>query len=167
MANRCLYIASFKDFLEQERLSVLGSLHNNYHGDALTTTDEAWMGEIDILQKILIPWKEENAQVIFEYEIPRLGKRIDVVLLLRGIIFCLEFKVGQKVATIGEYHRVWSLNHRHSFLHCVVLMSDGIMQNLSNAIIVILFYNVRKKRSTWQNPLIKISDFGKSCIHSQ
>lgn len=42
MPNRCLYIASIKIFLEQERLAVLGSLHNNYHGEALTTTDEAW-----------------------------------------------------------------------------------------------------------------------------
>ncbi len=96
MPNRCLYATTFKDFLEQERLAVLGALHSNYHGDSLTTTDETWMGEIDILQQVLIPWKNESAQVIFEYEIPRLGKRIDVVLLLRGIIFCLEFKVGQK-----------------------------------------------------------------------
>ena len=44
------------------------SLHNNYHGEALTTTDEAWIGEIDILQQALQPWKEEEAEVIFEYE---------------------------------------------------------------------------------------------------
>ena len=74
MADRCLYIATVGEFLEQERLAVLGALHNNYHGETLTTTDEAWMGEIDILQQVLLPWKEENAQVIFEYEIPRLGK---------------------------------------------------------------------------------------------
>ena len=47
MADRCLYIATVKEFLEQERLAILGALHNNYHGEALTTTDEAWMGEID------------------------------------------------------------------------------------------------------------------------
>ena len=57
MANRCLYIATIKEFLKQERLAVLGALHNNYHGEALTTTDEAWMGEIDILQQVLTPWK--------------------------------------------------------------------------------------------------------------
>ena len=96
MPNRCLYISTFKEFLEENPLAVLGALHSNYHGEALTTTDEAWKGEIDILQEVLLPWKEETAQIIFEYEIPRLGKRIDVVLLLRGIVFCLEFKVGQK-----------------------------------------------------------------------
>ena len=96
MSNRCLYNASFNEFLQQDPLTVLGTLHNNYHGDALTTTDEAWMGEIMLMQKVLKPWEDENGQIVFEYDIPRLGKRIDVVLLLRGMIFCLEFKVGKK-----------------------------------------------------------------------
>ena len=96
MSNRCLYNATFAKFLNQEPLAILGSLHNNYHGDSLTTTDEAWMGEITLMQQVLEPWKNEAGQIVFEYDIPRLGKRIDVVLLLRGMIFCMEFKVGKK-----------------------------------------------------------------------
>ena len=96
MSNRCLYTATFSEFMNKEPLAVLGAMHNNYHGDALTTTDEAWMGEIEVMQQVLEPWKEEQGQIVFEYDIPRLGKRIDVVLLLRGMIFCLEFKVGKK-----------------------------------------------------------------------
>lgn len=96
MSNRCLYTATFSEFLSKEPLAVLGALHNNFHGDALTMTDEAWMGEIEVMQQVLEPWKEEQGQIVFEYDIPRLGKRIDVVLLLRGMIFCLEFKVGKK-----------------------------------------------------------------------
>ena len=126
MPNRCLYIATVKEFLEQERLSVLGTLHNNYHGEALTTTDEAWMGEIDILQRVLRPWKEENAQIIFEYDIPRLGKRIDVVLLLRGLIFCLEFKVGQKDVLQADVEQVMDyaldLKNFHRFSHDRVIV---------------------------------------------
>lgn len=106
MPNRCLYDASFRDFLKQDRMAVLGELHNNFHGETLTTTDDAWMGEIDLLQQILQPWADEQAQIIFEYEIPRLGKRIDVVLLLRGIIFCLEFKVGKKDALQADVEQV-------------------------------------------------------------
>ena len=96
MPNRCLYTSTFAEFLSQDPLAVLGALHNNYHGDSLTTTDEAWMGEISLMKLVLEPWKDEVGQIIFEYDIPRLGKRIDVVLLLRGLIFCLEFKVGKK-----------------------------------------------------------------------
>ena len=127
MANRCLYTATFKEFLEKDCLAVLGTLHNNYHGDALTTTDEAWMGEIDILRQVLQPWKEENAQIIFEYDIPRLGKRIDVVLLLRGIIFVLEFKVGQKDALQADVEQVMDyaldLKNFHRFSHVLSLFS--------------------------------------------
>ena len=47
------------------------------------------------MQDVLARLGESEGRVIFEYDIPRLGKRIDVVLLLRGIIFCIEFKVGE------------------------------------------------------------------------
>lgn len=87
--NRCLYRAPFKSFINADAFYVLGRLHDGYHGQALTTTDEAWLGEIRLLQEALLPWKDEEAEIIFEYDIPRLGKRIDVVLLLRAIIFCL------------------------------------------------------------------------------
>lgn len=52
------------------------------------------------------PWKGEFGHIIFEYDIPRLGKRIDVVLLLRGIVFCLEFKIGQKDALKSDLEQV-------------------------------------------------------------
>lgn len=55
----------------------------------------AWETEITLLKSVLRPWQNENAQVIFEYTIPRLNKRVDVVLLLKNIIFCIEFKDGQ------------------------------------------------------------------------
>ena len=103
---RCLYEASFRDFLTTKPKEVHGTLISNYHGEVLTTTIEAWEAEISILQQVLVPWKEEEAQIIFEYEIPRIGKRIDVVLLLRGIIFCLEFKVGQKAALQADVEQV-------------------------------------------------------------
>ena len=88
MTNRCLYHAAFKEFLNSGTLEVLGTLHDHFHGEALTTTGEAWKREIQLLQQVLTPWTDEAGEIIFEYNIPRLGKRIDVVLLLRGIIFC-------------------------------------------------------------------------------
>ena len=93
--TRCLYHATIHEFLQQSPEALLGTFVNNYHGVA-TTTNEAWADEIHIMQETLQPWKDEDGQVIFEYDIPRLGKRIDVVLLFRGLIFCLEFKVGER-----------------------------------------------------------------------
>ena len=67
----------------------------NDAGDSVKEQKYAWSEEIEIMQHVLFPWREENAEIIFEYSIPRLGKRIDVVVLLRGIVFILEFKAGQ------------------------------------------------------------------------
>ena len=120
-ANRCMYKSNFKSFIDEDPYSILGHIHDAFHGQALTTTDEAWLGEILLLQKSLIPWKNEEAEIIFEYDIPRLGKRIDVVLLLRGIIFCLEFKVGQKDAFQADVEQVMDyaldLKNFHRYSH--------------------------------------------------
>ena len=121
MPNRCLYNASFKKFLSSDKMEVLGILHDNFHGEALSTTNEAWKGEIELLQDVLRPWADEAGEIVFEYDIPRLGKRIDVVLLLRGIIFCLEFKVGQKDALQSDVEQVMDyaldLKNFHRFSH--------------------------------------------------
>ncbi len=119
--NRCLYRADFKSFIATDPYSILGHIHDAFHGAALTTTDEAWLGEINIMRKAVLPWIEEEAEIIFEYDIPRLGKRIDVVLLLRGIIFCLEFKVGQKDALQPDVEQVMDyaldLKNFHRYSH--------------------------------------------------
>ena len=90
-----MYAKSFLDFITQTPEAILGVLSDNYHGDIPTTSREAWKGEILIMKEALTRCEDKNGRIIFEYDIPRLGKRIDVVLLYRGIVFCIEFKVGE------------------------------------------------------------------------
>lgn len=92
---RCLYSSDINTFLHQNNDAIFGILNDNVHGDILTTSREAWRGEITILKNNLSKYENSNGKIIFEYDIPRLGKKIDVVLLLNGIVFCLEFKVGE------------------------------------------------------------------------
>ena len=103
---RCLYSSDIQSFLTANRNEVLGILCDSYHGVLQTTQSDAWASEIDILQKALLPWKESNGKIIFEYDIPRLGKRIDVVVLLNGIIFCVEFKVGESEIKVGDVDQI-------------------------------------------------------------
>ena len=93
---RCLYDNSFAGFLDDSAMTVFGNLCDHYHGNAPTTTRDAWQDEITIMRGIISRFENKDGHIIFEYDIPRLGKRIDVVLLYKGIIFCVEFKVGQK-----------------------------------------------------------------------
>lgn len=118
---RYLYSDTFSNFLGKDSEAIFGELVDNYHGEIIDTTKDAWKGEISLLKNVLAPWSGENAQIIFEYNIPRLGKRIDVVLLLRGLIFCLEFKVGQKAALQADIEQVMDyvldLKNFHLFSH--------------------------------------------------
>lgn len=95
-SNRCLYKNNIESFCSEDKKSILGILVDNYHGDLPTTSIDAWVGEINVLQDTLSKLDEKQGEIVFEYDIPRLGKRIDAVLLYRGIIFCIEFKVFEK-----------------------------------------------------------------------
>lgn len=90
---RCMYDSDIKTFISKDSEAILGCICDCYHGVAVSTQIEAWKYEIEILQKVSAGFNEGH--IIFEYDIPRLGKRIDVVLLLKGIVFCVEFKVKE------------------------------------------------------------------------
>lgn len=92
---RCMYENTITGFLQEEGMSVFGIINDKYHGDARSTTRDAWKLEISIMKDSLSLLKDKRGQIIFEYDIPRLGKRVDVILLYSGIIFCIEFKVGE------------------------------------------------------------------------
>jgi len=92
---RYLYCDSIRNFLIEDINSIVGKMTIDSHGNLMTTTRESWNSEISVMKKTLELLEINNGQIIFEYDIPRLGKRIDVVLLINGIVFCLEFKVGE------------------------------------------------------------------------
>ena len=118
---RCLYDSNFSDFIRKDNLSILGEICDHFHGEALTTTREAWKSEILIMKQVLSAFTGKDGRIIFEYDIPRLGKRIDVVLLLEGIVFCLEFKVGESHILEADVDQVLDyaldLKNFHKFSH--------------------------------------------------
>lgn len=93
---RFAYSARFDEFLKTNNNEIFGEIVDSYHGTLQSTQKNAWQSEISIIKDVACYFEDNNGKVIFEYDIPRLGKRIDVTLLMRGIIFCLEFKVGEK-----------------------------------------------------------------------
>ena len=90
--QRAYYSARIAEFLGENPEILLGKLMVS---DEFSTTDlqkNAWRKEIDILQDQLR--LVENGDIAFEYTIPRMGHRIDAVCIIHGLIFLLEFKVG-------------------------------------------------------------------------
>lgn len=103
--NRYFYQATVSDFLKETSESILGRLAINNPYNLVDLQRNTWLYEIDYLKCILEEF--QDGQIIFEFSIPRLGKRIDVILLLKGIVFVLEFKVGAREYSIQDVEQVW------------------------------------------------------------
>lgn len=135
--SRCLYNSSFEAFIKANENSIFGTLCDRYHGDALTTTREAWKAEISIMKGVLSVLPVKDGQIIFEYDIPRLGKRIDVVLLIKGIVFCLEFKVGESKILEADVDQVLDyaldLKNFHKFSEDRIIAPILVATNYSNS----------------------------------
>lgn len=95
--ERAYYVATQKEFLTACPDAILGSL-TRHHSFALDDLQRnAWLAQINILQDQLSSLP--NSYVAFEYAIPRMGKRVDAIILHCGIVFVLEFKTGEKKHT--------------------------------------------------------------------
>jgi hypothetical protein len=91
--KRAYYSDSITNFFKTSNEEILGKLvlHSNFSLEQ--TQRSAWIVEISILRKIL---SSRQGTIYFEYSIPRIGRRIDVILIIGPVIFVLEFKVGEK-----------------------------------------------------------------------
>jgi hypothetical protein len=102
--ERAFYSESIENFLASDEKFILGILAdaNNFALD--TTQKDAWLDEIRILKSVL-PGNEGS--IYFEFSIPRMGRRIDVVLLIGAVVFVLEFKVGEREFKSHAIDQVW------------------------------------------------------------
>lgn len=95
------------DFLRIEKDRFINNLTNKFfdvdHAELAGTQKNAWSREYDDLVECL---KGRNGRVIFEYNIPSLSKTIDVVVLLEGKIFVIEYKTGDSEATKSAIRQV-------------------------------------------------------------
>jgi hypothetical protein len=99
--NRAWYKASKETFIQQHPNTIIGALSINSAHDGFDVTETqtiAWQREIEILQSALDKLPNIKIDVFMEFNIPRMGRRIDVLLLIHSDkphIVILEFKVGQ------------------------------------------------------------------------
>ena len=103
---RSYYSASIADFLRQSDREILGIIHaNDISAETTIQQSNTWESEITILKDQLHAFSD--GRIIFEYTIPRMGKRVDTVVLYRNMVFLLEFKVGDKEYRESTYDQVY------------------------------------------------------------
>lgn len=103
---RSYYSASIRDFLNQSNNEIIGIIDsNNPTADTTIQQRNTWHSEVQILKEQLSSF--EDGHIIFEYTIPRMGKRVDVVILYHNIVYLLEFKCGYTEYRQSTYDQVY------------------------------------------------------------
>lgn len=102
---RSYYSASIERFLHQSDAEILGIIHSNDDStETMIQQRNTWAFQIQILKDQLCSFAD--GRVIIEYTIPRMGKRVDTVVIYHNIVFLIEFKCGDTAYRQSRRHSV-------------------------------------------------------------
>jgi len=90
--DRSYYSSSIEQFCITDPALVLGEMIPRHEFDLVELQRDAWREQMAILRAALAPYQ---GSIYLEFSIPRMGRRIDAVLLIGQVIFAVEFKIGE------------------------------------------------------------------------
>jgi len=89
--KRSYYQNRIEGFLAEDANSIFGKLAKSHQHDLEDQQKNAWLKQIEFLKSSL---KCIDGNIYFEFSVPRMGKRVDNILISKSIIIVIEFKVG-------------------------------------------------------------------------
>jgi len=92
--NRAYFDASASDLAAADRQAIFGALCAALPFDVEQAQRGAWQVQIAHLQGVAAALPD--AHVFLEFSIPRMGRRADAVIIAGGLVFVLEYKVGDR-----------------------------------------------------------------------
>lgn len=122
--NRAYYANSIADFLKEDADKIYGKISGHYDLNKLIIQQSnAWKSQVITLQKKLVGF---DGEIYFEFSIPRMGKRVDNVIIIDNCIFVIEFKIGSsKYGNYGQeqvFNYALDLNNFHEGSHNKILI---------------------------------------------
>ncbi|QVJ81396.1 Uncharacterized conserved protein [Prevotella sp. khp1] len=126
--ERCYYKNSISEFTSEAVDKVLGGMLRLSEYEVNPDTRNSWKVEITTLQEMFRMYSNWDGGIAFEFTIPRIGKRCDVIAIINGVVFILEYKTGQqkKVSRKQQLAQVWDyaldLKNFHSTSHNRILV---------------------------------------------
>ena len=166
--KRAYYADTIKNFLQAEENSILGELAKHHEFALEELQRNAWLSQIQILKQ-LFSGSTEEAFILFEYAIPRMGKRVDVILLFKEAVFVLEFKVGESYYSsyaidqaldyaldLKNFHEQ---SHDKNIIPFVVATEAPVVRNTFNPYDDLVFCPLRANKTN----LISVLDVAASC----
>ena len=127
---RSYYSDELANFLTGNPQRIIERICSKSDFAAESSQKNAWTEQTTILQSQLSK-TTGNGKIFYEFTIPRLGKRIDVLLILNSVIYVLEFKTGDSQFTAQAIDQAWDYaldlknfhNTSHDKIICPVLIT--------------------------------------------
>lgn len=117
------YSDSISDFLKKQPETIIGEISINCRMGHINTELYAWENQIIILKEVL---NKLEGHLFFEFSIPRMGKRVDCILIIKNIVFVIEFKVGETDFLNHNIEQVWDyaldLKNFHQPSHSLLMV---------------------------------------------
>ena len=104
--TRYYYSSAISEFIREEESSIVGKLTGSSQHDINKKTSSSWKEEINSLKEALKDYSGRGS-IYLEYNIPRMGRRVDAIVLIDGIVFILEYKTGRQTFNQSARNQVW------------------------------------------------------------
>ena len=104
LARSAYYSSSIETFSVEEAANVIGQLSLGSEFPVEPSQRDAWNAEIEILKDSLMGLP---GTVFFEYVVPRIGSRIDAVVITGSAVVVIEFKIGASRFTRADENQLW------------------------------------------------------------
>jgi hypothetical protein len=102
--NRAYYSDSIATFISTKQNDIIGTISLCSEFADVPLQKAAWAEDIKILQNVIASF---SGSIYLEYSIPRMGKRIDALLVINHLLFVLEFKIGEEGYPANAVDQVW------------------------------------------------------------
>ncbi|AVM50788.1 DUF2075 domain-containing protein [Capnocytophaga sp. oral taxon 878] len=136
------YSDKISDFIKKTSETIIGEISVNGRLGHIDTELRAWERQIEILKNTLAGYEGD---LFFEFSIPRMGKRVDCLLIIRNIVFILEFKIFEKEFKNKDLEQVWDyaldLKNFHYPSHQALLIPILIATEAKSAPLAIISSN--------------------------
>ena len=121
--RRSYYSSPISTFCSQDLESILGEMAKANDFDLNLFQRDAWIEQALILKDVLSPYQ---GKIYFEFSIPRMGRRVDAIVIIDSMIFVIEFKVGARRYESADLDQVMDyaldLHNFHEGSHVVTLV---------------------------------------------
>src|ERR1035437_4614568 len=132
------YRDSIELFLKKSTEEIIGKIALSNQFDSNTNQNKSWEHQIQMLKSAL---EGLNGSLFFEFSIPRMGKRVDCLIIIENVVFVIEFKIGEKEYLSANINQVWDyaldLKNFHKPSHKALLVPILLASEAKNSFLKI------------------------------